>query len=137
MSFDKLNDNDLWNELFDSAEHSQLLNIKLLPEILDNIPIYNIVKYLINDINKYQQSKIILSRLKIIEILFNNEEYENNLVRNIIAYKYYRDLYKYFLNCKEYIIRWTIFAIFKNIYNRYKHPKLAKYFNLINKQFIK
>ena len=135
MSFESIDNKNLWNELFDSAPHSNLINVNLLPHILDNIDLETIVDYIINEINDYKLPKKQLARFKVLEILMDKTKHETEIVKIIIFKKYYRDIYKCFDKSNEHIVRWTIITNFKKIYNNYKNSKIIKYYNMMNNQF--
>ena len=132
MSYQSLGDREnLWYNLYEAGP-CQLLNVTILPLIFENLSINDILKKIFKDLEKIKESKQILSRLKLLELMINNKNISIFTIKNILFNKYYRNLYKLYINNTDPIIRLTLLInFFKKICSINPNKKFIKYYKLI------
>lgn len=132
MSYQSLGDHEnLWYKLYEAGP-CQLLNVTILPLIFENLSINDILKKIFKDLEKIKESKQILSRLKLLEIMINNKNISIFTIKNILFNKYYRNLYNLYINNTDPIIRLTLLInFFKKICSINPNKKFIKYYKLI------
>jgi len=134
MDCDFIHENkNMWIGLFESKP-TEIINLNFLPYILDTMSINKILKLLFGDLKKASQSKDILSRLKLLEILIDKQNIREKTICCIVKNKYYRDIYNIFKNNCDPIIKMTVgIHIIKKLGLYSDNIKIKKYYNLAQK----
>ena len=131
MSYENIDEiNNIWDQLYD-AKHCELIRIEVIPLLIESVSNENIIHKIFKDLKILKESKMILSRLKILEIMITNDIIKSTSLINIGYYKYYRELYDLFLRINDPIIRLTIgISIFRNMVKSSNNEKFKKYYHL-------